>query len=76
MVNCFAPGCTSGRTYSKQKVFLFKPSAKEIVEQWSQIVPRVDRAFGENDYLCAKHFDKKDIIFAEIIDNVSICLLK
>lgn len=72
---CFAPGCNSGYKTATEKFSMFKAPSDEVeLAKWQAIIPRIDRKLSPRDVLCARHFDKSDIIRHLEINNVSILI--
>lgn len=60
---CFVYACSIGYKSNNEKIRKFKaPKDKNLREQWERKISRKDRRLRENDYVCAKHFRKEDIL--------------
>lgn len=77
---CAVPSCNSGRAKGKDKFSLFVPPANpELLKQWEQNIPNLDRPLTRKDSVCARHFEKhllNDRYYSEIRGNVLLDIKK
>ncbi|KAJ3656494.1 hypothetical protein Zmor_015567 [Zophobas morio] len=58
---CVVPNCSSGYKGNPEKVSVFRVPKDRLLE-WQRAIPRKDRQLTVNDVVCAKHFNREDIV--------------